>query len=100
MKKEDIEKEAAKSCKALGYNGSHVIAMREAFKNGANWRIDSAWNDVKVVPAKGNIVLIEFEGGGTFISGPLMSEKDYNDLFCEMPVKRWAYVENLLPSDN
>ena len=101
MEKEYIEKGAAKySGKALGYGGPHVIAMHEAFKNGANWRIDSAWNEGKVLPAKGNIILIEFESGAILIGGPCMSEKDYNDLCGEMPVKRWAYVENLLPNNN
>lgn len=101
MKEEDIEKEAAKySGKVLGYSGPSITAMCEAFKNGANWRINSVWNDRNVFPAKGNIILIEFENGATLIGGPHMSEKDYKDLRCEMPVKRWAYVDDLLPNGN
>ena len=100
MKEEDIEKAAAKySGKALGYNGAPVIAMHEAFRDGANWRINSAWNEGKVFPAKGNIILIEFESGAILIGGPCMSEKGYNDLCGKIPVKRWAYIDDLLPKN-
>lgn len=96
-----IEKAAGKySGKVLGYSGPSITAMCEAFKNGANWRINSVWNDRNVFPAKGNIILIEFKNGVILIGGPCMSKKDYKDLCDKMPVKRWVYVNDLFPNND
>lgn len=101
MNEESIEKAAGKySGKVLGYSGPSITAMYEAFKNGADWRINSVWNDRKVFPGKGNIILIEFENGNILIGGPCMSKKHYKYLCGKMTVKRWAYVNDLLPNND
>ena len=100
MKEEDIEKEAAKySGKALGYNGTPVIAMDEAFKNGANWRINSVWHSCNIKPDKGKLLLVE-DIDSAYDLVYLSKSKPWEELYEKNHYTRWAYVENLLPNNN
>jgi hypothetical protein len=100
MKEEDIEKAAAiYQGKALGYNGPTVIAMNEAFKNGANWRINSVWHSCNIKPDKGKLLLVE-DIDSAYDLAYLSKSKPWEELSEKNHYTRWAYIENLLPSDN
>lgn len=99
MKEEDIEKAAAKySGKALGYNGPTVIAMDEAFKNGANWRINSVWHSCNIKPDKGKLLLVE-DIDSAYDLVYLSKSKPWEELSEKNHYTRWAYMENLLPKN-
>lgn len=85
MKREDIEKAA------VNYD-SRVVAFR-AFKNGAEWRINSVWHDASEVPEK-KPALVEysqFPKGHGYLVVP-----DANEVIDS--ISRYAYIEDLIPN--
>ena len=80
---------------------SDIKAMEEsfadAFKAGAQWRINSVWHDNSLHPTEDCDVLVE-----TIRRIELdRYDVDYNELDSgadwETEVIRWAYIEDLLP---
>lgn len=70
--------------------GVATIARREAFKAGAEWRINSVWHSPNELPRIKSFVVALYEDGHIF-SGIV---KDYCN---SVPVKTWAYLDDLLP---
>lgn len=68
-----------------------------AFRDGAEWRINSVWHDNSVRPSEDCDVLVETKHRIIFDR----YDTDYNELDSgtdwEMEVIRWAYASDLLP---
>lgn len=91
MKREDI-KEAA-----VNYD-SRLVAFR-AFLKGADWRINSVWHDVSERPDENEPTIVEKINGKVFLA-----EKGYNGPWKynveQFGFKRWAYVKDLIPTED
>lgn len=100
MTREQIEKAAIEYAeKNSWYPGetsyeSDIQAMEEsfadAFKNGAEWRINSVWHSPDELPRIGSYVVALYED--EHIS--FVKVRDYVN---SVPVKTWAYIDDLLP---
>lgn len=106
MKREDIEK-AAMEYSGLSDNSKDPDsrlrgALCIAFKDGANWHINSVWHDInKEKPQDGKQCLLEI----TYKNGYVpyyhltqwyeMNEFVFHDRCAKV---RWAYIEDLLPN--
>lgn len=101
MNKETIEK-AAKAYAKDKYGGDNakqwaiaqIHAGRDGFIDGAQWRINSVWNDGTVSCQSKRKALVIFKNGNAAVY------KDLRDLSYEMlwgEVERFAYVDDLLP---
>lgn len=107
MTKEQIEK-AAKEYSGLTDNpkdsdsrvkGSLCIA----FKDGANWYINSVWHDASERPKDRNAqCLVEVKSGGSsfFLLSQFYHSGGFSfmDGINKIQPKRWAYIEDLLPN--
>lgn len=70
-----------------------VQACAVGFKQGAKWRINSVWHDKNEVPKAGKIVLF-------FTSDKCFERWNgtyWKDVVAYYDVKKWAYIEDLLP---
>lgn len=111
MEKKDIEKAAKKYANENAYIPSDVYAennmiemkesFAEAFKDGAEWRINSVWHSGNEVPKEEKDLVIEldtefhiciFKDGYNFLG--------YYDNrgFIAFEVIRWAYLKDLMPN--
>ena len=61
-----------------------------AFKDGANWRINSVWHTPDEMPRVGSYVVALYEDEHIY-SGKV---RDYCN---SVPVKTWAYIDDLMP---
>ena len=128
MKREDIEKAAVSAiCENYGCNGKYPCTERDyciygtgkntafdcnecgadefdkGFIAGADWRINSVWHDASERPEKkhANCLVEVKEGDFSFF---LVSEFyqsggfSFMDGICNLVLKRWAYIEDLLPN--
>lgn len=110
MKREDIDKAASDYAEENSwYPGetsyeSDIIAIEEsfadAFKAGAEWRINSVWHDASEPPITGKEALVKYMTGDLKI-------KYRVDVFCSNEWKemchydkliQFAYIEDLIPS--
>ncbi|WP_415959288.1 hypothetical protein [Paraprevotella xylaniphila] len=105
MKQEDIEKAAVDSCVFENsiFNPALTPYYQQGFKDGADWRINSVWHDASERPEKkhANCLVEVKEGDFSFF---LVSEFyqsggfSFMDGICNLVLKRWAYIEDLLPN--
>ena len=72
------------------------IAAKEGFIAGANWRINSVWHDVNEEPIINKPFLIEQEEEW-FEVDCLYKKLRWDVYVGENYVRRWAYIEDLLP---
>lgn len=102
MKRKDIEKAAGDySGISLGFTDNNsVMAKHKAFVDGAEWRINSVWNDASEPPITGKEALVKYVTGDLKI-------KYRVDVFCGNEWKemchydkllQFAYIEDLLPN--
>ena len=75
--------------------GIDVSMRRDAFRDGAKWRIGSVWHDASEKPQTGKPILFQYKK---------RNEVSYevhtlaNNALCPyMYTQRWAYVSDLLP---
>lgn len=100
MKKEDIRKVAIDSVGFAG--GDHIekavvnVAV-EAYVFGAQWRIKTVWHDVEMQPEDGRLTIVQFGDNKCLICGNNYSE--WNEIVKKLALKRWAYVEDLIPKE-
>lgn len=96
MENKDVEKAAIDSCVFDNgiFNPELTPYYVQGFKSGAEWRIRSVWHEVKDgLPEEGKMVLCETLCG-VLIGGP---GKITGELVRELGIRRWAYVEDLMP---
>lgn len=102
MTKEDIKKAAAEyaneACRPLWRTGNEQVCMVD-FIEGAEWRINSVWHDVKERPDENEPTIIEKNNGKTFFA-----EKGYKGPWKynveQFGFKRWAYIKDLIPTED
>ena len=95
MKKEDIKKAAQEYEDDMQYRFDDMYSTCKAFIAGAQWRVRSVWHDVEMQPEDGRLTLLEYGEGFNLIGGPQYWE--WEDTVKQLDIKRWAYVEDLIP---
>lgn len=100
MKREDIEKEALKGVEEYvsreeikGFRGSY----RKGFIEGANLRINSVWHDAREQPNYLAMILIIDKQGFPCVCGP--NNENWKETKLIFDIVKWAYIEDLLPSN-
>lgn len=96
MNKEQIEQAAKEDILwfAIRRNKDKESLYKAAFIAGAEWRINSVWHDTKdELPEYNKHVVNE-----DWFDFEAKDEKDLKRILKTYPFKRWAYVEDLLPT--
>ena len=73
------------------YNSTEL----EAFKEGAEWRINSVWHTMLETPKQGFTLCVN-DNGCALIAGPNYYE--FKNVARELGITRWAYIEDLVPN--
>lgn len=108
MKQEDIEQEAYDyAYENLWYPGEifyerdlekMMKCFADAFKAGANYRINKAWHKTEELPQP-NAWLLAQIGNDSFDTFIMAVEADRWKRWCKgLNIVRWAYIEDLLPN--
>ena len=111
MTKEDIEKAAVDSCVIENdiFNPQLTPYYEQGFKDGANWRINSVWNDSSITPdpMQECLILLNDPMRKGFHIGRIENQGTNNGKWniygyftpsLHEFVIRWAYIEDLLPN--
>ena len=112
MKQEEIERAAVDSCVFERDIYNPESYYEQGFKDGANWRINSAWHSTSEEPEVGKHCLLEVESIEVderyidYVSSVWSMygwTEDYLQLIDrrsegQYKITRWAYVEDLLPN--
>lgn len=102
MKKEDIEtaaKKEAENLACLVYYGGSAISQEDienAFVKGAEWRVNSAWHNTIEKPKNGAMIIALRSKYSPIVCGPF--NFDWEETVEVFSLKKWAYVEDLLPN--
>ena len=102
MTKEQIEKAVDEY---IGYSpemdeGIETTMRRNAFKDGANWRINSVWHKPEEVPAPYANLLVKCLGGYKMWALWPNYIRDWESLAEKNGVIRWAYIDDLIPTED
>lgn len=119
MKREDIEKAAGDySGSSLGFTDNNsVMAKHKAFADGAVWRINAAWHDMKkevpqvygeyeneVAPSIPCLVRGYLSTGYGYgvrywnVSYEVWDDEQADDYECDKDkIEEWAYLDDLIP---
>ena len=101
MKKDDIKKASEQYANDVCRGSLHRSGLEQYcmvdFMEGAKWRINSVWHDVKERPDENEPTIIEMDNGRIFFAengyyGPWQYNVKY------FGFKRWAYVKDLIPN--
>lgn len=98
MKRKDIEKAAGDySGSSLGFTDNNsVMAKHKAFVDGAEWRINIVWHDVKEMPESNRMILIIMQHDIPTVLGP--DNTFFKEEVKDRQIHRWAYVDDLKPN--
>ena len=109
MTKEQIEEASKKFAEENIWNPgisceSDIITLKEsviaAFKDGADWRINSVWHKPEEVPEPYATLLVKcIEGYRTWALWP-NHVRNWESLVETKRVICWAYVEDLIPTED
>lgn len=96
MTREQIEKAVNDY---IGYEpeideGIYVTMRRNAFKSGANWRINSVWHNISEAPEKGRYIAVLFKSKDItlwYVTDNIMQ------VLKAHKVIMWAYTSDLVP---
>lgn len=69
--------------------------VEEAFKDGANWRINSVWHSTKELPEHSGYLAVLIDNG--FIETTYYTAGNWFDDIRLKSYDLWAYVSDLLP---
>lgn len=99
MKKEDMMKAATLHaddvCKGPRYRWGHEQFAMVDFIEGAKWRINSVWHDIKEMPENNRMILIIMQHDIPTVLGP--DNTFFKEEVKDRQIHRWAYVDDLLP---
>ena len=103
MKQEDIEKAAMETANEVCAHFDEEYAFKSGFINGAQWRINSVWHDASERPKDRNAqCLVEVKSGDSsfFLLSQFYHSGGFSfmDGINKIQLKRWAYIEDLLPN--
>ena len=78
--------------------GIETTMRRNAFKDGANWRINSVWHKPEEVPEANRTILIRFNE----ITRLWMRYEflDWKVFVEDKNVSQWAYLNDLIPTED
>lgn len=95
MTKEDIDKAAESYEDGLIYSSiKDQCDIQKAFKDGANWRINSVWHDARTeIPQENRFILVIHDDDNCTVR-KLRRKISY----CSLTWVRWAYIEDLIPN--
>ena len=80
--------------------GIETTMRRNAFKDGANWRINSVWHKPEEVP-EANRWIIHLDRLGCRVYGLLPSViEHWGFLVADKGITRWAYIDDLIPTED
>lgn len=100
MDKEDIEKAAAEyaneACRPVWRTGYEQVCMTD-FIEGAEWRINSVWHDVKDIPKESSAILAIRPDGSTEIVY-FINLLRWRSLIKRCGFVQWAYIKDLIPN--
>ena len=98
MKRKDIEKAAGDySGSILGFRENNsVMQKHKAFVDGAEWRINSVWHDIKEMPENNRMILIIMQHDIPTVLGP--DNTFFKEEVKDRQIHRWAYVDDLKPN--
>lgn len=97
MKKEDIEKAAEEYEDSLTYSSvKEQYDIQKAFEAGAKWRVNSVWHNTSEKPKNGAMIVALRSKYSPIICGPF--NFDWTETVEDFLLKKWAYVEDLLPN--
>lgn len=102
MKIEDIEKAKVENAERIGniaYLGGGQIGygdLERAFENGAEWRINSVWHDIKEMPENNHMILVIMQHDIPTCLGP--DNSFFKEEVKDRQIQRWAYVDDLIPN--
>lgn len=107
MKREEIEKAAREYVLSLAIQDKEAGApIKEtmsttpivlgAFKDGANWYINSVWHEASEIPDANTLILCITKEGEYFLYG--ISQYYYEETVKIRNVIKWAYIDDLLPN--
>lgn len=103
MKNKDIEKIALeysqkKYCSSENemrrYMIAQIHACKDGFIEGAKWRIDTVWHDDIKTGRIGKAILVQFTNGLYNVFEDVLDLAGIED-----KVKRFAYIDDLMPED-
>lgn len=102
MTKEQIDKAVDEY---IGYpremdEGIETTMRRNAFKDGADWRINSVWHNPEEVPEAYATLLVKcIEGYRAWALWPT-HVRDWRSLVETKRVVCWAYIDDLIPTED
>lgn len=102
MTKEQIRK-AAKDVADKVCNATDCIEWENlvfAFEDGANWRINSVWHKPEEVPEPYANLLVKCLGGYKMWALWPNHIRDWESLVEKNGVIRWAYIDDLTPTED
>lgn len=79
------------------YKIAQIHAGRDGFVKGAKYMRNSVWHDSKYIPVVGRMMLIEDNTENGFTLTDIKDIDDYKTLVDYFGIKRWAYIDELLP---
>lgn len=103
MKREDIERIAELETERYS-KGAAIYAecerdiYKDGFMAGADWRINNIWHTCKKEPDKGRLLLVE-DIDSAYELVYLTQSKPWKELTEKNHYMKWAYVEDLLPTE-
>lgn len=101
MSKEDYEIKAIENAEIYsdkhGLNFEERCAYKLGFEDGANWRINSLWHYDKSSPMLNKPFLFVCRKGAIVLQ--LRSEKDWGLFVKDLIFVKWAYIEDLIPTN-
>lgn len=99
MTNEDVCKAAESYEDGLIYSSiKDQCDIQKAFKEGANWRINTAWHDATEVPKKKGYILVRTKCFG-FVTWHINVEpEEWNKICKDNQVVEWSYIEDLIPN--
>lgn len=96
MKKEDIEKAAKHSIDEHCLNPEYGSYFEHGFLDGADWRINSIWHDIKEMPENNRMILVIMQHDIPTVLGP--DNSFFKEEVKDRQIQRWAYVDDLKPN--
>lgn len=101
--KDDIDKAAESYEDGLIYSSiKNQCDIQKAFKEGANWRINSIWHNAKEDPKyKEMLVVIDKYGDiiqSEFMIYEFLGREKWSDYVIDVGIEMWCYRKDLLPN--
>ena len=98
MEKEKTERAAIELCTTEGQEEWVKDYGVSCFMDGARWRINSVWHDVREQPEQDKCFIYEIGDGRYEIDCIYKKEKlNWERYAAQLNIIRWAYVDDLLP---